>query len=105
MLLLGAFYRPQGKDHYPRCIVPAYLPIPPLLLIPYPSPYTSPSSHSPPFPLDMRIGYLTWILRASDRDILLRFRYGYLRPVNRMCPEFGHMRFTGHRCPWTHVIY
>ena len=30
-----------------------------------------------------------WILRASDRDraILLRFKYGYLRQVNRMCAE------------------
>ena len=41
--------------------------------------------------------FYEWILGASDRDrdILLRFRYGNLRPVNRMYPESGHMRFTG----------
>ena len=41
--------------------------------------------------------FYMWILGASDRDrdILLRFRYGNLLPVNRMYPESGHMRFTG----------
>ena len=41
-----------------------------------------------------------WVdLRASDgdRDISLRFRYGHLPQVNRMCSESGHMQFICRR--------
>ena len=30
-----------------------------------------------------------WILRASDSDISLRFRFGHRRQVNRLCPALN----------------